>query len=360
MIHHLALLMLLAGATPDEAWQKAVQPRALVFPRDHAAHEDYRVEWWYYTGNVEADDGRRFGYELTFFRTGVVREPRIASPWAVRDLYVAHFAISDLAAGKFHMFQRVKRAGMGWAGAATDRYHAWNGQWQVHLEGDEHLLSASEDGTELELRLTPRKPPVLHGVGGLSRKGPTAGNASHYYSLTRLDTQGTLTVAGQSAAVRGLSWMDHEFSSSFLEQGQLGWDWFSIQLDDHRELMIYQIRRDDGSVDPFSSGTIVATDGRATAIGRDQFRLTPSRRWRSPQTGTEYPIQWRLQMPGRRLDLTVEAALDCQELDTRASVGFPYWEGSIDVRGAWDDRPVRGRGYLEMTGYGGQNLPVRP
>jgi predicted secreted hydrolase len=360
MIHQLPILLLLAGQASPVVWQQAVEPRVFSFPRDHAAHGDYRVEWWYYTGNVQAEDGRRFGYELTFFRTGVIPEPKIPSRWAVRDLYVAHFALSDLAVGQFRFFQRVKRSGVGWAGASGDRYRVWNGDWEVHLEGDEHLLSAREEGHELRLRLKPCKPPVLHGVGGLSQKGPSRGNASHYYSLTRLDTSGTLALGGRSCSVTGQSWMDHEFSSSFLEKGQVGWDWLSIQLDDHRELMIYQIRHDDGQADPCSSGTIIAADGRTATIRSEEFTLTPGKRWTSPQTGAEYPIRWRLRMPARRLDLTIEAALAGQELDTRASVGFPYWEGSVGVQGTWNAEPIHGRGYLEMTGYSRQNLPARP
>lgn len=358
MTHLLPILLALAAADPASEWQAALAPRALQFPRDHAAHEDYRIEWWYYTGNLRSDDGRRFGYEVTFFRTGVVRRPRIASPWAVRDLYVAHFALSDIDGRQFRVFQRVKRAGIGWAGAAADRYHVWNGDWEVRLQGDQHLLVAQDEDCRLELRLASTKPPVLHGDKGLSRKGAAPGNASHYYSLTRLETRGQIALGGRTLSVSGESWMDHEFSSSFLEEGQVGWDWFSIQLDDGRELMIYQIRRGDGTADPFSSGTIVAADGSAETVRRDDFQLTPGRRWRSPRTGAEYPVQWRLTLPVRRIDLAIEAALPDQELDTRASVGFPYWEGSIRIAGTSGGKRVAGLGYLEMTGYA-RDLPGR-
>ena len=347
------------GSRDTQRWKSVVGPYPFVFPRDHAAHDDYRIEWWYYTGNLQSDDGRPFGYQLTFFRTGIVREPDNPSRWSIRNIYAAHFAISDIRSQTHHMFQRTRRRGVGWAGAATDRYHAWNGDWEVRLEGKDHLLAADQDDCRIELRLTPLKPPVLHGDQGICRKGPTEGNASCYYSFTRLQTKGILEVGGEVFSVTGLSWMDHEFNSSFLEKGQQGWDWFAIQLDDGRQLMIYQIRRSDGTVDPHSSGTLVHEDGKPEHIHSGQFALTGLQPWKSQQTGGSYPTQWSVSLPAHRLRLSVRAAFAAQEMNAVASTGIAYWEGSIAAQGTSDGTPVSGRGYLEMTGYAGSPLGGR-
>jgi predicted secreted hydrolase len=328
----------------------------LRFPADHAAHEDFRIEWWYYTGNLRAVDGHEFGYELTFFRTGIAVRPENPSRWAVRDLYMVHFAISDIASARFRHFQRLARAGVGWAGAATDRYRVWNGDWEARLDGETHQLTAHQGDAALDLQLVSQKPPVLHGDRGLSRKGPSPGNASYYYSLTRLATQGKLSLDGKTYEVAGLSWMDHEFSSSFLEPGQQGWDWLSLQLDDRRELMLYRIRRSDGRVDPFSSATLVDAQGHARHLRAEQFTLMPGNNWHSPQTGGDYPLVWTVRIPDAQLEIRVDAAFAGQELDTRSTTGLAYWEGSIWAQGNSAGQPVHGRGYLEMTGYAGKPL----
>lgn len=344
------------GERSEKAWKKVLEPRPFVFPDDHAAHEDYRVEWWYYTGNLQTGDGRRFGFELTFFRAGVDKNPTNPSRWAVRDLYIAHFAISDIRDRRFHFSERSRRAGVGWAGASTKRYHVWNEDWEVRLDGEDHLLKAQEVDCAIQLRLSPRKPPVLQGDRGLSQKGPSEGNASHYYSLTRLETSGSLTVDGETMSVTGLSWMDHEFSSSFLEQGQQGWDWMAIQLDNNQELMIYQIRRNDGTPDVHSSGTLIDEQGRTEPLRNDQFQLVPEDGWRSPNSGARYPVLWTLRLAEKQTLLRVQAAFPEQEMNTLATIGTPYWEGSVIVTGTWEGEQVRGRGYLEMTGYRGRGL----
>ena len=342
--------------TEPSVWKPALAGYEFSFPRDHAAHEDYRIEWWYYTGNVETDKGRRFGYELTFFRTGIDHDPENPSRWSVRDLYITHFAISDVADQAFHQFERVNRRGIGWAGAETDRFHAWNDDWEVQLEGDNHRLVARDGNFRIDLTLRPLKPLVVHGSQGVSRKGPAAGNASHYYSFTRLETTGTLSVDGVDLSVKGLSWMDHEFSTSFLEPGQAGWDWFAVQLDDGRELMIYQMRRDDGSMDPHSSGTLIDSDGVVAHIRADEFTLERDTPWKSPATEATYPTRWTIRLPGRGLRLDVRAVFPNQEMDASDGAGVIYWEGCVDVVGSDQGRPVSGRGYLEMTGYAGQSL----
>jgi len=355
----LRILMLLvaaplpAAALPDDGqgWQIVDRPRPFVFPADHAAHPDYRIEWWYYTGHLATPGGRHFGYQLTFFRTGIVRQPTNPSAWSVRDLYIAHLALSDLDQRKFRFFQRARRQGVGWAGADAQRYHVWNGDWSARLDGETQRLIAADEGLSLALELQPQKPPVPHGDAGLSRKGPSPGNASYYYSFTRLQTSGRLTVDGQACDVTGVSWMDHEFSSSFLEAGQQGWDWLSLQLDDGRDLMVYQVRHADGSADPLSSATLVDAAGRARHLERSQFVLEPRRRWQSPDTGGNYPIEWTLRLPQEQAEFSIAAAYPQQEMNTVASNGFPYWEGSVTIRGRWGNTPITGRGYLEMTGY---------
>ena len=343
-------------STDREAWREARAGYDFSFPRDHAAHEPYQIEWWYYTGNLTAKDGRRFGFQLTFFRTGVVLKPENPSRWAVRDLYMAHFAVSDIDGESFHPFERLSRAGIGWAGADTAAYRVWNGDWEVRLEGPDHLLRARDEGFELELRLTPAKPEVIHGQGGVSRKGPSEGNATHYYSITRFNSAGRLVAGGEPFEVTGLSWMDHEFGTRILEPGQVGWDWFSIQLDDGRELMIFQIRRADGSVDPRSSGTLIDVDGRPTHIPFGELSVTPGELHRSPASPATYPIAWLVEVSAHGLSLSVTAAFPDQELRAAESTGVTYWEGSVEVRGRAGDGLARGRGYLEMTGYTGESM----
>ncbi|MCC7010126.1 MAG: carotenoid 1,2-hydratase [Acidobacteria bacterium] len=343
-------------ATPSPGWKDAAPGRLIVLPRDHASHPDFKIEWWYYTGNLNAADGRRFGYQVTFFRIGVDPMPANPSRWAVRDLFMAHLAVSDVDGKQYRFADRMNRTGPGWAGAATDRYRVWNEDWQATLDPDgTHRLTATTADFGVDLTLAPGKPPVLHGDRGYSRKGSTPGNASHYYSLTRMPTRGTIVAGGRRIAVTGTSWMDHEFGTSFLEPTQVGWDWFSIQLDDGRELMLFELRQKDGGVDPRSSGTLVDADGAATPVRLDSgFRLEPGRRWTSRASGATYPVEWRVRVPAAALDLAVSAALDDQELRTERSTGVTYWEGAVDVAGTSGGRRVAGRGYLEMTGYSGQ------
>jgi predicted secreted hydrolase len=350
-------LAVLAAGAAASGWRMADPAYRLELPRDHASHPDTRIEWWYYTGNVSTVDGRRFGYQLTFFRVGVDREPVNPSRWAVRDLHMAHFAITDVDRGTHRFAERLNRTGIGWAGAATDRYEVWNDDWRVVMDArGQHVLGAADAGMGLALQLDPGQRWVRQGEDGYSRKGATAGNASHYYSLTRMATRGRLVVDGRSFVVEGLSWMDHEFGSSFLESGQRGWDWFSMQLDNGADVMIYQLRRDDGTPDRHSSGVLVLADGRTVPLSAGQFRLTPGIRWRSPRSGASYPVAWRLDIPDHRVSLEVGTEVPAQELRTEQSTGVTYWEGSVAARGTWGEIPVEGRGYLEMTGYAGAPL----
>jgi len=350
--------LLAASMTQSAEWPPALPGRPIVLPADHASHPDYRIEWWYYTGNLDEAGGGRFGYQLTFFRVGVDRAPANRSLWTVRDLFMAHLAVTDVGGRRYEFTDRLNRAGPGWAGAATDTYRVWNEDWQAALEpGGVHRLRARAAGFGVDLRLTEDRPPVLHGDRGYSRKGASPGNASYYYSLTRMPTRGTIEVGGRAVDVTGESWMDHEFGSSLLESGQTGWDWFSIQLADGRDLMIFQLRRADGAIDPHSSGTLVEPGGRTIPITiESRFRLEPGRIWTSPASGARYPVEWAVRLPALDVDLSVAAALDDQELNTERSTGVTYWEGAIDVTGRAAGRLVTGRGYLEMTGYAGPTM----
>ena len=345
------------GQEQLNGWRLADRGYELTFPKDHAAHPEYRIEWWYYTGNLETSQGHRFGYQLTFFRVGIDRQPQNLSTWAVRDLHMAHFAITDIDRGLHRVAEKLNRAGVGWAGASTETLHVWNEEWSATLDGNLHRLQASNTDTfgqlVLDLHLNGAEVlPVRHGDDGFSQKGQQNGNASHYYSYTRLETTGRLVIDGEAFEVAGLSWMDHEFGSSFLEQSQVGWDWFSIQLNDGTDLMVYTLRLLDGTLDSRSSGTLVTRDG-ITRIGFDEFQITPGRHWASPTSGAVYPVSWRVEVPKLGLALNVTAALDAQELVTAKSTGVTYWEGTINIHGTRNNVPVYGRGYLEMTGYAG-------
>jgi predicted secreted hydrolase len=340
----------------DDHWTTVISGRDFRFPADHGAHKDYRIEWWYYTGNLEAEDGRRFGYQLTFFRTGLHKEPANPSRWAVRDLYTAHFGLSDIRNKKHYCFQRNSRAGIGQAGANTDQYEVWNGDWKVALSGDDHILRAEDSDVAIDLELNPTKPPVLHGNDGVSKKGPSPGNASYYYSFTRMSTRGTIRIGGQTFKIQGSSWMDHEFSSSFLEPGQLGWDWLAIQLDSGADLMLYRMRREDGTTDPFSSASLVDRSGDVQHLSVTDYTMKPIDTWKSEQTSAVYPLRWRVEIPSLGYSLDIRPAFDQQEMTTIDTTGISYWEGAIDVLGDSADGKVAGRGYMELTGYAGQGL----
>ncbi len=326
------------------------------FPQDHGSHDAFRTEWWYYTGHLTAQNGRRFGFQLTFFRRGISPERLATAPsrWTIRHLYLAHFALSDLDHGRFLTAEKISRAGLGKAGADTDRLRVWIDRWSVEqMAGspERHRLRAAADGFAVDLTVTSLKPPVVHGMDGVSRKGDRRGQASHYYSLTRLATEGRVTVRGEQLAVAGTSWMDHEFGSADLGRDVVGWDWFSVQLDNNIELMVYRLRHADGSPDPASSGTLILADGRSRHLPGDTLRLEPLSYWTSPASGARYPQRWRLSCtsPGFSLELT--PLLADQELITHRSTQVTYWEGAVRATGTWRDATVSGQGYVEMTGY---------
>jgi len=344
---------LVALAADSTVFRRAEGPRPLSFPADHGPHPDYQTEWWYYTGNLQAAGGQHFGYQLTFFRRALVppasRQER-ESQWAADQAYMAHFALADQAGGRYQAFERFSRGAAGLAGAQSDPYSVWLGDWSVAEESPGVVrLRAAQGDLALDLTLVDQKGPVLHGDQGYSQKGPQPGNASYYYSLTRLAASGTVTMADGVYPVAGLSWMDHEFSTSALAADQVGWDWFSLQLDDGSELMLFQLRREDGSVDPFSSGTFIDPDGNTLPIRGDQFRIEVGDSWQSPHSGADYPARWTITVPAADLSLTLEPRLADQELN----LSTVYWEGAVRAEGLRAGQPVRGDGYVEMTGYAG-------
>lgn len=326
-----------ASATP---WRLALPGYHYEFPRDNFNHPGFQTEWWYYTGNLHTAEGRRFGFELTFFRQGLDREPQPAAVWDVRDVWFAHFALSDLDSGRFFHTERINRAGPGVAGASLEQARVWNGNWQVDWHGPVQQMRATAAQFAIDLSLISKKPPVIHGEEGVSRKAPGPGRASHYISLTRLLTKGTLSVEGARSSVDGLAWMDHEFFTHQLEPNQAGWDWFSLQFDDGTELMLFRLRRKDGSADPYSSGTFVDRQGRATHLTHTGFSLAPGETWK------RYPIAWAIAVPSLGIQVHLKTRLPQQELRSEGR-GMPsYWEGAIEITGT-----RTGVGYLEMTGY---------
>lgn len=346
-------LALTAAAAPagEPDWALALPGWAYQFPRDHFAHPDFKTEWWYFTGNLAADDGREFGFQLTFFRQGVRRGDAARTRFAVDDIKLAHFAITDLGAGKFRFAQRVSRGSFGDAGFSDGSRVAWIEDWTLQLTGPGRFrLEARDADFALALDLEAAKAPVFHGENGVSQKSEGEGRASHYYSYTRLAAEGVLTLSGREIPVKGWSWFDQEWATNQLTEDQTGWDWLSLQFEDNTELMIFQIRLKDGGRDPFSHGTWIDADGKTTSVKDADFELVPGRIWRSKESGGDYPVEWKLRIPKLDLDLDVTAAMDGQELVLRP---ISYWEGSVRARGTRSGKEMRGRGYLEMTGYAG-------
>jgi len=344
-------------ADPAHRWQ---------FPQDHFARPGHRSGWWYFTGSLTDAAGRRLGFQLTFFEIGLLpAAPAFDSAWATGEAVMAHLAVTEVATGRHRFAEVLTRATplLGGFGASPGPAVAWAlappgtpGRWTLDLEDGTWRLSARDDAAGLALRLTaaPRRPAVLHGPNGYSRKAAAAGYASEYDSQTRLALEGEVVLDGVAAPVRGEGWMDREVGSSLLAPGQVGWDWFALRLADGRDLMLYLLRRGDGAVD-WSSGTLVEADGRARPLARGDFSVAATGRWRSPATGAAYPMGWRLVVPSAGLDLTVEP--EVREAENRSALlpGLSYWEGPVLVR---QGGRAAGQGYVELTGYGEGRLPL--
>ena len=333
-------------------YARATSVRAFKFPDDHGPHPEFQTEWWYYTGNLDAADGRHFGYQLTFFRRAITpTEISRASDWATNQIYFAHFALTDGKNNTHEATERFSRGAAGLAGATGNPFRVWLENWSAVGTFNETSLQADDAGRALNLTLTSLKPIVLQGDRGLSQKSPDVGNASYYYSFTRLATTGTVTVNGEQLTVTGTSWMDHEWSTAVLGENAVGWDWFSIQLSDQRELMLFQIRQKDGSIEPLSSGTLVEPDGSTKHLTRDQFKIETLSTWKSDRTGATYPASWNIALPSEDIQLTLQPYIADQEM----RVSIIYWEGAVSVRGQSNSGPVRGNGFVEMTGYAQMN-----
>ena len=348
-----AFAAVLLQLTPLAAqYRIAVPGYRFEFPKDYFDHPDFQTEWWYYTGNLKSANGHRYGFELTFFRQAVTRDSARAATWDVRDIYLTHLALSDLDGQKFYHSERMNRSGPGIAGASAATARIWNGNWQVQGLGSDQKLQAIEAKFQLHLTLHPEKPPVIHGENGVSQKSEGAGHASYYISLTRLTVNGQLELNGEQLEVSGLAWMDHEFFTHQLEPDQVGWDWLSLQLEDNTELMLFRIRRKDGSLDPFSSATYVDARGQSTHLRAADFILQPLvQSWTSPDTHANYPIAWRIVIPKLEIELEAHTSLAAQELSGKTNIAPSYWEGAIALGGRRGNIPLAGVGYLEMTGY---------
>lgn len=349
----------LAMADDPAGYLQVTGPCRLEFPRDHGAHPGYRTEWWYYTGNVEADSGQLFGYQLTLFRRQIVPPfdagafERPVSAWRTGQVYFGHAAISDITAGRHWQAEGIARGALEMAGTRQqpDRTAIWLHNWSIQIEPGVHHLSARTPEFSIFLRNIPAKPPVLHGDDGYSRKGSGADRASCYYSFTRMAAEGDLSIGGRSFSVEGQSWMDHEFSTAPLEPGIVGWDWFSLQLSDNSEIMLFLLRTASGDLHPASSGTYVDRSGASVHLEQKHAEVTVVDRWKSAKSGAVYPSRWRLQIEHLGIDLVIASRLADQEMDTNQSTGVTYWEGSVSIEGRSSEGRVKGDGYVELTGY---------
>lgn len=351
------LLLVHSGGAAQEKFVQAIDVRQFSFPRDHGRHDDFQTEWWYVTGNVRTAQGREFGYQVTFFRRALSPEVIARkSAWAFRDIYASHVAISDIAHNRFFYDQSSSRGALGIAGAADDSLAVHLRSWSMRTVDGEIQLRASTDFGAIDLTLKDDLPPALHGKWGLANKGAHAGQASYYYSLPRLQTRGTLSIAEEHFAVAGVSWMDHEFGSNQLAPEDAGWDWFALHLPDSVEVMLYLLRRHDGSFAPYSAGTVMHRGRVVRHLAFDEFLCTPEKWWVSTRSGARYPIEWDITFDDYQL--RVSAAFGNQELDTRRTTGVVYWEGVVKIEGERRGRKIGGVGYLEMTGYVPRAAPV--
>ncbi|MCL5123285.1 MAG: carotenoid 1,2-hydratase [Deltaproteobacteria bacterium] len=343
------VLMITAPSMCGE-FEKATPGKTITFPRDHGKHKGFETEWWYFTGNLISKN-RHWGTQLTFFRRGLMRKSnQNTSAWEVSDLYPAHFAITNITDNKFFHTELISREGPGLSGAATEHLNVHVKNWSASQEGEKILVKARDRQYAIALTLTPEKPAVLHGNKGFSVKGSDKDQASYYYSFTRLKADGTILFDGREHRVSGLMWMDHEFGSSILKPDQAGWDWFSIQLDNKTELMAFHLRRKDGSSDkPFA--TFVDSSGNSTHLSGESVIIKAVNFWVSPHTKASYPLEWVIEVPEKQLKIRIIPAIKDQELTTEKTAGTTYWEGAVTVSGISENQPVKGSGYVELTGY---------
>ena len=335
----------------NERYARVLKPRTFIFPQDHGAHPEYHIEWWYFTGNLHTVEERKFGYELTFFRFALTPDQqKTASKWRNKQMYMAHFSLTDVADKQFYFAERFSRAGNNLAGAETEKYHVWLHDWKAEsIDESSSVISleAKLDDFAISLQLQPDKKIALQGLDGFSQKNTQSGNASYYYSYTRMTTAGNIQVNQQSFAVTGSSWMDREWSSAALSADQIGWDWFALQLSDHSELMFYRFRRKDDQQDVNNAGAIFNADGSKINLNFSDVTIKVLAHWQSPHTQISYPAKWHLSIPRLGLELDVTPLTNDQELNVR----YRYWEGAVSVTGQKNDQDINGQGYVELTGY---------
>lgn len=336
------------SAAGSDGYRLALEPREFHFPRDHAPHPEFRHEWWYVTGNLADPSGRPFGFQITFFRFAVAPVQAAGeSAWRTNQVWLAHLAVSDVAAREHHSDERMERGALGLAGGRLDPFRVWVEDWEIGgSPGFPWRVRAEAESIRMDLLIDPARPVVLQGDRGLSRKGGAPGNASYYYSITRLDTRGTLRIGSAIYDVTGFAWLDREWGTGALATNQEGWDWFALQIGNDRELMFYRLRRRDGTMDPMSRGVLVGGNGEVVPLAAADVLLEPLDTWKGPRRG-EWPVRWRLRVPDQGIDWVVSAAFADQFVD----LSFEYWEGSVAVFDVSGGAPI-GRGYLEMTGYG--------
>jgi predicted secreted hydrolase len=343
------------GDVDEENFNKALDKIEFVFPREHGPHPEFRTEWWYFTGNLTSDNNnKRFGYQFTIFRTALTKRKEIRkSDWATNQIYMAHFAVTDIENEEFYFEERFSREGNDLAGAQINPLKVWVEDWRVMQIGDKIVFDlpliniyAKSEQTEIDFTLNSGKPFVLQGVEGLSQKGKQPGNASYYYSYTRINTEGKIVLNEKVFDVSGYSWMDREWSTSALGDDQVGWDWFALQLDDSSEIMYYQMRKKDGTPDLYSKGIIVDENGSSRLIKKEQVDLVVTDYWESP-SGVKYPSRWKLNIPDEEIWLEIIPAVKNQLMD----VSINYWEGAVLIKGLKNNKQIHGRGYVELTGY---------
>ena len=347
------------GNSDTSGYTRANRPREFEFPKDHGAHQDFKTEWWYFTGNLTTSSDQRFGYQFTIFRSALTpTEISYSDAWATNQIFMGHFAISDIDNNTFHFFERFTRGNNRLAGVQTFPFKVWLEDWQVATTNEsknqpipDFTIESRTEDINLNLELSNLKPVVLQGELGLSQKGPQSGNASYYYSLTRLNTTGTIEIENIQYEVKGLSWLDREWSTSALGENQVGWDWFSLQLDNNIEIMYYQIRQKNDTIDPLSKGSFVFANGEYTKLNKVDLDLAITNYWQSPLGGT-YPSGWTMKIPKYDIQLNIEPIMKDQELD----VSIRYWEGAVEIDGNYQGTTISGKGYVELTGYAQDRL----
>ncbi len=345
------ILLGLSACAPVYTINHAAPVNPVILPDDGAAHYWAQNEWWYYTGHLTTEDNREFGYELTFFKR-ITNEDQIPdffipipAHWLKDAGMLGHFAVTDLQKEKFQA-QEINNFFFNKSKADEKKYDLMIGSWTAREENGKHILCAEMKNYKIELELESLKPAVLHGQNGIVTKG--ANHANYYYSFTNMKTSGTLTVEGQPLKVNGTSWMDHEYGTMKLVYPQSGWDWFSVQLDNHCELMVYFIRNDRDKIIDTGGGTFVLASGKTVWLKKDDIDVKALSTWYSEETDSNYPASWEIKVESLNLKLHVNPVLAEQELELKP---MPYWEGSVRISGTYNNLPVQGKGYVELVGY---------